>query len=87
MKIKPLGNRALLKPLEIEEKTKSGLYIPESAKENLLQAEVIAVGDGKDVKVKVGDRVIYESFGGSEIKISEQKHIIIDVKDILAVVE
>jgi len=87
MKIKPLGNRVLLKPIEIVEKTNSGLYIPESAKEKQLQAEVIAVGDGKEVKVKVGDRVIYESFGGSEIKINEHKHIIIDAKDILAVVE
>ncbi len=87
MKIKPLGNRVLLKPIEAEEKTKSGLYIPDSAKEKPLQAKVIAVGDGKDLKVKVGDRVIYESFGGSEIKINNEKHLIMDVKDILAIVE
>ncbi len=87
MKIKPLGNRVLLKPIEAEERTKSGLYIPESAKEKPLQAEVIAVGDGDLVKVKPGQTVIHESYGGSEIKIDGEKHLIMDVKDILAVVE
>jgi chaperonin GroES len=87
MKIKPLGNRVLLKPMEAEEKTKSGIYIPDSAKEKPLQAEVVAVGDGKDVHVKVGDKVIYESFGGSEVKVNGEKHIIMDVKDVLAIVE
>jgi chaperonin GroES len=87
MKIRPLGNRVLLKPVETEEKTKSGLYIPDSAKEKPLQAKVIAVGDGKEVHVKPGDKVIYESFGGSEIKVNGEKHILMDAKDILAVVE
>lgn len=87
MKIKPLGNRVLLKPIEAEEKTKSGLYIPDSAKEKPLQAEVIAIGDGKDIKVKVGDKVIHESYAGSEIKINGEKHLIMDVKDILAIIE
>jgi len=87
MKIKPLGNRVLLRPLEAEEKTKSGIYIPDSAKEKPLEAKVIAVGDGELIKVKPGDKVIYESFGGSEIKINGEKHIIMDVKDILAIVE
>ena len=87
MKIKPLGNRILIRPLEAEEKTKSGIYIPDSAKEKPLEAEVIAVGDGELVKVKPGDKVIYESFGGSEIKIDGKKHMIMDVKDILAIVQ
>ena len=87
MNIKPLGNRVLLRPIEGEEKTKSGLYIPDSAKEKPLQATVIAVGDGDKVKVKTGQIVIYESFGGSELKINNEKHLIMDVKDILAVVE
>jgi chaperonin GroES len=87
MKIKPLGNRVLLKPIEAEEKTKSGLYIPDSAKEKPLQAEVIAVGDGELIKVKVGQRVIYESYGGSEIKIDNEKHMLMDIKDILAIIE
>jgi chaperonin GroES len=87
MKIRPLGNRVVLKPIEADEKTKSGLYIPESAKEKPLEAHVMAVGDGKDIKVKTGDKVIYESFGGSEIKIEGIKHILIDNKDILAIIE
>ncbi|MFH2021585.1 MAG: co-chaperone GroES [archaeon] len=87
MNIKPLGNRVLIRPIEVEEKTKSGLYIPEAAKEKPLQAEVIAVGDGELVKVKPGQKVIYESYGGAEIKIENVKHIIMDVKDILAIVE
>ena len=87
MKIRPLGNRVLLKPIEAETRTKSGLYIPESAKEKPLQAEVLAVGEGELVKVKVGDKVIHESYGGSEVNINGEKHIIMDIKDILAIVE
>ncbi|MCM2325188.1 MAG: co-chaperone GroES [Candidatus Woesearchaeota archaeon] len=87
MKIRPLGNRVLLKPIEAEEKTKSGLYIPDSAKEKPLTAEVVSVGDGELVKVKVGQKVIHESYGGSEVKIEGVKHVIMDVKDILAIVE
>ncbi|AJF60891.1 10 kDa chaperonin [archaeon GW2011_AR15] len=87
MKIKPLGDRVLLKPIEAEEKTKSGIYLPESAKEKPLEAEVVAVGKGEKVNVKPGQKVIYESFGGSEVSINGVKHIILDVKDILAVIE
>jgi len=94
MKIKPLGNRVLLKPSEAEEKTKSGLYIPEAAKEKTLEAEVVAVGegeykDGKHVPItlKVGDKVIHESYGGSEVKLNGVKHILMDIKDVLAVIE
>lgn len=87
MKIKPLGNRVLLRPVKAQEKTKSGLYIPESAKEKPLTAEVMAVGDGPLVKVKPGDRVIHESFGGSKIDLDGVQHILMDVKDILAIVE
>ncbi|MEM2138713.1 MAG: co-chaperone GroES [Candidatus Woesearchaeota archaeon] len=87
MKIKPLGNRVLVKPIEAEERTKSGLYIPDSAKEKPLQAEVIEIGDGKDIKLKKGDKVIHESYAGSEIKIDGVKHLIMDIKDIIAIVE
>ncbi len=86
MKLKPLGNRVLLKPIEVEQKTKSGIYIPESAKEKPKQAEVLAVGDGKLVNVKVGDKVIYSDFGGSDIELDGVKHIVMDIKDILAIV-
>jgi len=87
MQIKPLGNRILLKPIEAEEKTKSGLYIPDSAKEQPKTAEIIAVGPGELVNVKPGQKVIYENFGGSEIKIKGEKYMLLDMKDILAVVE
>jgi len=88
LKIKPLGDRVLLKPQKAEEKTASGLYIPDSAKETPLTAEILAVGDGDNVShLKIGQKVIHESFGGSEIKLAGVKHIIMDVKDILAIVE
>ena len=87
MKVKPLGNRVLLKPVEAEEKTKSGLYIPDSAKERPLEAEVVAVGEGKDVNAKAGLKVIYESHSGTEVKINGVKHLVVDIKDVLAVVE
>jgi len=87
MKIKPLGNRVLLKIVEAEQKTASGLYIPDSAKEKPKQAEVVAVGEGEMIKVKVGDTVIYESFGGSEVSVEGEKYLLIDVKDVLAIVQ
>ena len=88
MKLRPLGNRVLLKKLEAQTKTKSGLYIPESAKEAPIHAQVVAVGDGELVKtLKVGDRVVYESYGGKEIKVDGAEFLIMDVKDILAKVE
>ena len=90
MKLKPLGNRVLLKPILAEEKTKSGIYIPESAKEKPVEAEVVAVGNGKDVVesgIKPGNKVIHESYGGSEVKINGEKHILMEIKDVLAIVE
>lgn len=87
MKIKPLGDRVLIKPKDTEEKTKSGIYIPESAKEKTLEGEIVAVGDGKDIKVKVGDRVIYESFGGTEVQVNNEKHLIMEMKDVLAILQ
>ena len=77
------------------EKTKGGIYIPDSAKEKTLEGEVVAVGPGKldekgnrqKMDLKAGDKVIYESFGGTEIKIEGEKYLIIDFKDILAIIE
>jgi len=94
MKLKPLGDRVVIKQLEAEEKTKSGIVLPSQAKEKPQQAEVLAVGpggvvDGKEIKmeVKVGDRVIYSKYAGTEVKIDEQEYIIVRQSDILAVVE
>jgi len=94
MKLKPLGDRVVIKQLEAEEKTKSGIVLPGSAKEKPQEAEVVAVGpggtqDGKEVKmeVKVGDRVIYSKYAGTEVKVEKDEYIIVRQSDILAIVE
>ncbi len=94
MKLKPLGDRVVLKALVEETVTKSGIVLPGSAKEKPQQAEVVAVGpgavvDGKKTKpeVKVGEHVIYSKYAGTEVKIDDVEYIIIKEEDILAVVE
>jgi len=94
MNLKPLGDRVVLKQLEAEEKTKSGIVLPNQAKERPQEAEVVAVGpggvvDGKEVKmeVKVGDNVIYSKYAGTEVKIGDDEYIVIRQSDILAIVE
>lgn len=93
MNIKPLGDRVVIKRLEAEEKTKSGIVLPSQAKEQPQMAEVVAVGpggvvDGKDVKmeVKVGDIVIFSRYAGTEIKYEGEEYTILSQKDILATV-
>ena len=94
MKLVPLGDRVVLKQLEAEETTKSGIVLPGQAQEKPQQAEVIAVGpggmvDGNEVKmeVKVGDKVIYSKYAGTEVKMDGLEYIIVKQNDILAVVE
>ena len=94
MKLVPLGDRVVLKQLEAEETTKSGLVLPGQAKEKPQQAEVIAVGpggvvDGKEVtmQVKVGDKVIYSKYSGNEVKLEDTEYVIVRQGDILAIVE
>ncbi len=93
MTIKPLGERVLIKMTEAEEKTKSGIVLPGSAKEKPQVAEVLAVGAGitndekKKDEVKVGDKVIYSKFAGTEVKIDGEELIIIKLADVLAVIE
>ena len=94
MKLVPLGDRIVLKQLEAEETTKSGIVLPGQNKEKPQQAEVIAVGpggviDGKEVKmeVKAGDKVIYSKYAGTEVKIDGEELIIVRQSDILAIVE
>ena len=94
MKLKPLLDRVVLKPIEAEEKTVSGIILPSSAQEKPSIATVVAVGDGgfvdgHDVKmlVKVGDRVLFSKYAGSECKIDDEKYIVIKQADILAVIE
>lgn len=94
MKLVPLGDKIVLKQLEAEETTKSGIVLPGQAQEKPQQAEVIAVGpggcvDGKEVKmeVKVGDQVIYSKYAGTDVKMHEDEYIIVKQSDILAIVE
>ena len=94
MKLVPLGDRVVLKQLEAEETTNSGIVLPGQAQEKPQQAEVIAVGpggvvDGKEVKmeVAVGDKVIYSKYAGTEVKLENEEYIIVKQSDILAVVK
>jgi chaperonin GroES len=91
-KLQPLADRVLVKPIEKEEKTKSGIYLPDTAKEKPQEGEVVAVGPGKldengkriPMDLKVGDRVIYAKYGGTEIKVDDDELIILRESDILA---
>ena len=94
MKLVPLFDKVVLKQLDAEETTKSGIVLPGAAKEKPQQAEVIAVGpggviDGKEVtmQVKAGDKVIYSKYSGTEVEIEDEKYVIVKQNDILAVVE
>ena len=94
MKLVPLGDRVVLKQLEAEETTKSGIVLPGQAQEKPQQAEVIAVGpggvvEGKEVKmeVKVGNKVIYSKYAGTEVKLDGEETIIVKQNDLLAIVE
>jgi len=94
MKLNPLFDRVVLKQLEAEETTKSGIILTSQSKEKPQQAEVIAVGpggivDGKEVKmqVSVGQKVVYSKYAGTEIKLDDEEFIIVKQNDILAVVE
>ena len=94
MKLVPLGDRVVLKQLEAEETTKSGIVLPGQAQEKPQQAEVIAVGpggmvDGKEIKMEVvvGNKVIYSKYAGTEVKLDGEEYIIVKQNDILAIVE
>ncbi len=94
MNVKPLGDRVVIKNVETEETTKSGIVLPGAAKEKPQMAEVLAVGpgglvDGKEVKmeVRVGQKVIYSKYAGTEVKLDGQELILVRQSDILAVVE
>ncbi|MCR5388279.1 MAG: co-chaperone GroES [Lachnospiraceae bacterium] len=94
MKLTPLLDRVVLKQLEAEEKTKSGIILASAAQEKPQEAEVIAVGpggvvDGKEVKmqVKAGQKVIYSKYAGTEVKLDGEEYIIVKQNDILAIVE
>lgn len=90
MKLAPLGDRVVLKPLAAEETTKSGIVLPGTEKEKPQQAEVVAVGPGTEevkMEVKEGDKVIYSKYSGTEIKDGEENVIIVSQTDILAIIK
>ena len=94
MTMKPLGDRVVLKNIEAEETTKGGIILAGAAKEKPVMAEVVAIGpggmvDGKEVKmqVKVGEKVIYSKYAGTEVKLDGAEYIIVKQGDILAVIE
>jgi chaperonin GroES len=93
--LRPLGDRVVVKTLALEEKTKSGIVLPDTAKEKPQQGEVVAVGSGYDsdngekipLAVKVGDRVIYSKYAGTEVKIDGQEFLILQERDLLATID
>jgi len=94
--IKPLEDRIVVKPLEAEQTTASGLVIPDTAKEKPQEGEVLAVGPGRfddagtkrvPVDVKVGDVVLYSKYGGTEVKYSGEEFLVLSARDVLAVIE
>lgn len=95
MQLKPLADRIVVKVISGEEKTKSGLYLPNTAKEKPQEGEVIAIGSGKilnngqklPLDVKVGDRIIFSKYSGSEIKLDGEEFVIFSERDVLAIIE
>ncbi len=93
MKLRPLGDRVVIKVVEAEEKTKSGIVLPSSAKEQPQIAEVVAIGadilndEKKKEQIKVNDKVIFSKYAGTEVKIDGEEYTILKLNDILAVVE
>ena len=94
MNVKPLGDRVVIKNVEMEETTKSGIVLTGAAKEKPQMAEVVAVGpggmvDGKEItmQVKAGQKVIYSKYAGTEVKLDDEEYVVVRQSDILAIVE
>jgi len=95
LKLRPLGDRVVVEPMEQEERTESGLFIPETAKEKPQRGKIIAIGDGRrdddgnriPMDVKVGETILFAKYGGTEVKLDNQKLLILKESDILAVVD
>ena len=94
MQLKPLGDKVVLQYQKAEEKTQSGIILPDSAKEKPQEAVVLAVGPGKEVdgkktemQVKEGDKVIFSKYSGTDVKMGEEEYIIVSQDDIIAIVE
>lgn len=92
-KLTPIGDRVVVKPEPEEQKTKSGIVLPDTAKEKPSEGTVVAVGTGRildngtkvPVEVKIGDKIIYSKYGGTEVKIDDEEYVILAERDILAI--
>ncbi|RKY30991.1 MAG: co-chaperone GroES [Candidatus Omnitrophota bacterium] len=95
LKLRPLGDRVVVEPLEAQEKTKGGIILPDTAKEKPQQGKIIAVGKGRidengkhvPMEVKVGDVILYGKYSGTEVTIDDKEYVILREEDILAIVE
>ena len=95
MKIRPLQDRVIVKRMQEEEKTKGGIIIPDTAKEKPIEGQILAVGNGKILEdgtvrkldIKVGDKVLFSKYAGTEIKIDGEEHLMMREEDILGVIE
>ena len=93
--LKPIGDRVIVKPLALEDKTKGGVILPETAKEKPIKGEVIAVGTGRilengqkiPMEVKAGDKVLYGKYSGTEVKIEGEEYVILSEKEILGILK
>ena len=87
MKVRPLGDRVLVKILPPEEKTKGGIYLPQTAQEKTQEATVAAIGDSEMIKVKVGEKIMHDKYAGTAIKMDGDEYLLLKWNDILAVIE
>ena len=94
MNIKPLGDRVVIKVMESEEMTKSGIVLPGAAKEKPMQGEILAVGSGEliegkrvPLELKIGDKVLYSKYAGTEVKLDGEEFLILRQNDVLAIIE
>jgi chaperonin GroES len=95
LKLKPLGDRIVVEPLEAEEKTKGGIILPDTAKEKPQEGKVVAIGKGKldengkplPMEIKVGDKILYGKYAGTEITVDGKEYMILKEEDVLAVVD
>ena len=94
MKIKPLSDRVVVRPLEAQEKTKGGIYVPDTVKEKPQEGEIVAVGPGKvsetgalvKMELKAGDKVLYGKYSGTEVTVDDEDYLIVRESDILAII-
>jgi chaperonin GroES len=87
MKFRPIGERALVKPVEREEKTASGIVLPETARDQPQTAEIVAVGDSQNGGVSEGNLVIFARYSGTRIKLDDEEYLVLDSDDLLGVIE